>query len=291
MNANVLGEAMEMPAGSGSIPFPPHLIGSYITVATLGLSMGRLIALIILMGTVIFLTVPLDRYCSIFALIGLSLLPTFVIAESLLLFFRVRAIYLGQRRVVMAFLVLFLIVVASSALIPFTGTGSPAGPTNSYCTVSESTNMQLSAVLIIIPLINKIFIFLAISYKLVPPRFEEGESAHWQKWLVLDLRTWAFWRGKDLPMLSRTLWQDGQIYILIFILTTVVAVVPMSVANVPVIYRSIFLVPHIAIENSMNSYLFRSIRATMTSLNRCEVDETPHICCSNGRTRGVRETV
>uniref|UniRef100_A0A0W0FPT4 Uncharacterized protein n=1 Tax=Moniliophthora roreri TaxID=221103 RepID=A0A0W0FPT4_MONRR len=265
MNASALGEEIEIPAEF--VAFSSRLIGSYIAVATLGMFLwdvlinpgseyrlvlkrglglltvayvwARVVALTILIGAVIFLTVPLDRYCFVFSRIVLSLLPTFVTAESLLLFFRVRAIYLEQRRVVVTFLVLLLIVAASSALIPFSFTGFPAGPTNPYCTAS--VNMQLSEALIVIPLINEVFTFIAISYKLVPPRFEEEEPA--QKCLILDLRKWAFWRGKDLPMLSRTLWQDGQIYILIFILTTVVALVPMSVANIPVIYRFIFIYP------------------------------------------------
>uniref|UniRef100_A0A0W0F198 DUF6533 domain-containing protein n=1 Tax=Moniliophthora roreri TaxID=221103 RepID=A0A0W0F198_MONRR len=257
MDSNAFGERMETPAESAA--FPPHPIGSYIAVATLGMFLwdvltnlrseyrlvlkrrfglltvayvwARVIALMFLIGLTIFLTFPLDRACSTVSTIFLSLLPTFVTAESLLLFFRVRAVYLEQRRVVVAFFIFFLIVVASSVSAPFSGAGFPADPTSPYCTALVNT--PLSEALIVIPLINKISIFFAISCKLVPPRFKEEESVHWQKCLVLDLRTWAFWRGKDLPMLSRTLWQDGQIYILIYILTTVVVLVPMSVANIP----------------------------------------------------------
>ncbi|KAI3608148.1 hypothetical protein WG66_006488, partial [Moniliophthora roreri] len=168
MDSNAFGERMETPAESAA--FPPHPIGSYIAVATLGMFLwdvltnlrseyrlvlkrrfglltvayvwARVIALMFLIGLTIFLTFPLDRACSTVSTIFLSLLPTFVTAESLLLFFRVRAVYLEQRRVVVAFFIFFLIVVASSVSAPFSGAGFPADPTSPYCTALVNTPLS-----------------------------------------------------------------------------------------------------------------------------------------------------
>ncbi|KAK7041597.1 hypothetical protein VNI00_009184 [Paramarasmius palmivorus] len=138
-------------------------------------------------------------------------------------------------------------------------------------------NVPLSKLLVIIPLMNHIAIFLAISFKLMPPSWDDREELgarveHVKTPITLSLklrkRVKAFWSGKDLPMLSKTLLQDGQMYILVFIMTSLVSVIPMSRNDIPVVYRFIFIAPHVAIENSMNSYLFRSVRAATLSTDR-----------------------
>ncbi|ESK89249.1 hypothetical protein Moror_5134 [Moniliophthora roreri MCA 2997] len=306
MDSNLDSGNLRLPVETVAIP---HLVGSCISFGTMGMFVwdilinlsseyhlllrrkiglltliyywARIITLVLLIMTAVFFIAPLGRHCSTISTVILSLLPTFITAECILLFWRLRAIYLDQGRVVIVFLTCSFLVVSFSVLTPFAGRGFPASPTNSYCTAS--LNVPLAQALVIVPLVYTIFVFIAISYKLMPPKFDEQDpNQHTSR------NFWAFWRTKDLPLLSKTLLQDGQMYILIFIITTLMSVMPMTVKSVPVIYKFIFVVPHIAIENAMNSYLFRSVRATMLLQNQLAVDATLYFASNleDGGTQG-----
>ncbi|EEB95685.1 hypothetical protein MPER_05304, partial [Moniliophthora perniciosa FA553] len=210
----------------------------------------------------------LGRHCSTIAKVVLSALPMFVTAEATLIFYRVRAVYLEQKRVVLVFLVGLLLIAGFSVTIPFAGSGFQTNPTNPYCTASM--NVRLAEALVITPLVYSIFVFIAVSYKLMPPKSQTEQTLDQRHTLRDGVK--AFWKTRNLPLVSRTFLQDGQIYILIFILTTLISLIPMTVKSIPVIYKFIFLSPHVAIENALNSYLLRSVRATMLQQDRLEMD-------------------
>ncbi|ESK90828.1 hypothetical protein Moror_16534 [Moniliophthora roreri MCA 2997] len=266
---------------------PPYPLGAYIVVGTLGMflweiliNLGSEYKLLLkrriglptivyywarintfagLVGAVLFFTVPLGRYCTTISkaiLIGIS---PFVTSETLLLFFRLRAVYWENRRMVIGFFVSFLVVTGCSTLIPFAGAGYRIGPSNPYCTANM--NARLAEAMLLIPLLNHIAVFIAISVRLSQLNSIKDFGSSPRKGLVFQVK--AFWRGKHLPLLSKTVLQDGQIYILIFILTTIATSIMMAIGRLNVIYRFILIAPHAAIENSMNSYLFRSVRATL----------------------------
>jgi hypothetical protein len=136
-------------------------------------------------------------------------LPTFITAEAILLFYRLKAVYLGQNRVITTFFLLLLVVIGSSAFIPLAGSAFPTSSTDAYCNVSM--NVRLAEALVTIPLIYTTLVFFAISYGLMPHSFDAQASDN-RKPSVRRFK--IFWRARDLPMLSRTLVQDGQIYIL-----------------------------------------------------------------------------
>ncbi|EEB93790.1 hypothetical protein MPER_07512, partial [Moniliophthora perniciosa FA553] len=143
-------------------PQPAQLLGSYIAVATMGMFLwdistnlgneyhyilkqkikfpavvyfwSRANAFAGLIGATLFFAAPIGRYCSIFSKAILIGFPPFIASETLLLFFRIRAVYKDQEVIVRAFFISLLITVGCSFLIPFVGEGFQISPENRYCT-------------------------------------------------------------------------------------------------------------------------------------------------------------
>ncbi|ESK85524.1 hypothetical protein Moror_10086 [Moniliophthora roreri MCA 2997] len=279
------------PAEAEVIPpaAPPYLVVSYIAVGTLGMFLwdilthleaeyelllkqkitlttivyfwSRLNALINIFSSALVYTAPLDQYCSGLSKFTSSGFTLVITSISLLLFLRVRAVYTENRPVMAVFFVAFLAVMGLSTLSPFVGSGQSAGPQNPYCTTTKS-NIQLGVALLIVPLVNNIAVFVAITIKLLPK--EETATSH--RDTMSRIR--RFLRGKHLPGLSRTLWQDGQKYLLASILTTSTVVVVLCIDSIPKVYGFTLITPHVAIENSMSSYMIRSIRASILKPDR-----------------------
>ncbi|KAI3616958.1 hypothetical protein WG66_004368 [Moniliophthora roreri] len=299
-------------------PLPAELPGAYIAVATMGMFLWDILtnlsseyhfvlkrkigwpALVYLwsrlnirantlaglIGGTLFFAAPIGRFCSIFSKAILIGFPPFVASETLLLFFRVRAVYMGRKRVVTAFFISLLITVGCSTLIPFVGEGFQISPENRYCTARM--NPALGEAMLIIPLLNHISVFFAISFRLMPAHiFEESSS---KRGFLSKAR--VFFRGKHLPSLSKTLLVDGQRYILVFILTTIATVVAMAIGHLPDIYRFILVAPHVAIENSMNCYLFRSIRIKALTPDVQVTESTIHFHqTENSESATIRSTI
>ncbi|ESK95758.1 hypothetical protein Moror_12487 [Moniliophthora roreri MCA 2997] len=283
----------------GTPSSPPHLVGSYILAGTSGMLLwdivihlrseyelllkqkvrfttiiyfvSRLTALCGVMCTLVLFTTPLDQYCSSMVKLISGGLATFFTSTSFLLYLRVRAVYTGNKRVVTAFFLSFLAIMCSSTMIPYTGIGAKIGPTNPYCTV-VNRNTHLGAALLMTLLINNIAVFVAISIKLMPAG-DEGIEAHQP---ANTSRAWRLLRGNHLPRLSRTLWQDGQKYVLASVITTLLTVAFLSVRTLPEIYGFILVAPHAAVESSMNCYMIRNIRASSLRADR-NVDTTLNV--------------
>ena len=125
-----------------------------------------------------------------------------IISTASLFFFRVRAIFDGNRWVVGFFAFMWLAVVAGMLTVTTGVTGAAIGDTK-YCLNAKVESYVGAAS--IIPLVNDTLVFLAISYRLVT-------NSHMEyKWKD-GFRTLVF--GDYLPAFSRALLQDGQRYYL-----------------------------------------------------------------------------
>lgn len=121
---------------------------------------------------------------------------------TLLFFFRVRAIFHDNKRIVVFFLLVWLGTVAASAVVPFTITASHIGPTD----LCVSTGIDaLSSLGIIVLAVNDTLVFFAISWKLL-------SSSAIDKPFKAKMK--IFISGHGLPALSRSLLQSGQEYYL-----------------------------------------------------------------------------
>ncbi|KAK7031282.1 hypothetical protein VNI00_013535 [Paramarasmius palmivorus] len=223
---------------------------------------SRFNALFGLVISTVFFTAPLGEHCAIVGKIMAGGLPPIVTSASFLRFFCVRAFYLDNRRVVTGFFLLFLIVTGFSALIPLASVGGRVGPESAYCTVTKK-NTRLALAITTVAVINNLAIFVAIAIKLMPPRDEEEARDQTRM-----SRFRRLLQGKHLPALSRALWQEGQKYILTFVVSALITIAGFATGFVPEIYGYILVAPHIAIENSMMSYLIRRIRTAALDPDR-----------------------
>ncbi|KAK7033655.1 hypothetical protein VNI00_012655 [Paramarasmius palmivorus] len=190
---------------------------------------------------------------------------------------------MDRQGVVIGFFVALLITVGSTTLIPFAGEAYQIGPANPFCTARM--NPALAQVMLLVPLPNQLAIFFAISWRLLPRHILEESSSE----RTFPSKLKVVFRGKHLPALSKTLFIDGQRYILVFIVTTIITAVTMSIKELPDIYRFILVAPHIAIENSMNSYLFRSVRAALTT--NVVTESTIHFRQTESEHTNVRRSI
>ncbi|KAJ8075689.1 hypothetical protein PM082_021319 [Marasmius tenuissimus] len=230
----------------------------------------------------IFLLGALGSHCYIVSKLVLGGFPIFISSETLLLFFRVRAVYLSNRAVNSFFLASFFIVTTSSALVPLTASGANI-PGTDYCIIAD-VNAPLATTLLLIPLINHILVFLAISYRLLGLTTLGDQDRTWRRRRMSaafsQARKFKFWSvgfGRHLPLLSRTVFRDGQIYILVFIPTTILSAILMSIHRLPKVFHWILIPIHMVIENCMNGYLFRHVREAAGRVDRTNSGPGAHV--------------
>ena len=148
--------------------------------------------------------------CHLLSQVLFGAFPAFVSSETLLLFFRVRAVFLDSPSVIRFFLVSFLGVTIFSAFIPLSLSGGNI-PGTDYCTITH-LNRPLATALLVVPLANHITVFLAVSYRLLESFDINGRAENTRIWYS---RTPKFCRvPRGFPLLTRTVVNDGQIYIL-----------------------------------------------------------------------------
>ncbi|KAI3608166.1 hypothetical protein WG66_006534 [Moniliophthora roreri] len=227
-----------------------YILKRRITIPTVVYLWSRANTLTGLIGATLFFAAPIGRFCSIFSKAILIGFPPFIASETLLLFFRIRAVYKERKVVVRAFFISVLITVGCSFLIPFVGEGFQISPENRYCTARF--NPALAEAMLVIPLLNHIAVFFAISFGLIPAQIREESSS--KRGFLSKMK--VFFRPKNLPSISKTLFVDGQRYILVFILTTIFSIATMAIGHLPEIYRSIrikFLATDVQVQASTES--------------------------------------
>jgi hypothetical protein len=185
-----------------------------------------------------------------------------VSSTALLFFFRVRAIYDGNRYVTAAFFIMWLSVLGGSLTVVTTLSGAHIGNTK-YCT-STGFKPYVSAANITIAIFDTC-VFLAISWRLLagsPVVTTRDDSALKKSTLF----------GRYLPHFSRALFQDGQNYYMyvlkcvrVAMVCNMLVVITNYLTGIPVIYRIIFLFPSIALTNIMACYVFRHTKLSLST--------------------------
>ncbi|KAJ3506387.1 hypothetical protein NLJ89_g6892 [Agrocybe chaxingu] len=197
------------------------------------------------------------------------LYPISVPATSLLFFFRVRAVFDRDRRVVGFFAFMWLAVLAGCLTVTQGVEGAEIGDTR-FC-VNASLESYVAAAAII-PLVNDTLIFLAITWRLM-------QNANVEPSLKGGVRTLFF--GDYMPAFSKALLQDGQVYYLTTVSISLLTVIMLYVKSVPVTYQTMFTVPNIVLMNVMACRVFRNVkfgkfRETPLSSNRRDNDRSRH---------------
>ncbi|KAJ7128703.1 hypothetical protein C8R44DRAFT_667079 [Mycena epipterygia] len=225
-----------------------HLLSRYkISWPVLAYFTSRILCLVYVLGFTIFLTYPVGG-CAILDRVLDCLYPVAVPATSLLFFFRVRAVYGGQRIVTVIFGLLWIVELGACMVIPFGTGGINIGPTR-YCLVAVVVPWDGAAA--ITPAIFDTAVFLAISYKLIG-------NTHVNYSRMEKLR--AFFSGAYLPSFSRAIFVDGQVYYMIVVLSNVATCATLWAPGLSTAFRSVLTMPNITITSMMACRVYRNTR-------------------------------
>ncbi|KAF9568706.1 hypothetical protein CPC08DRAFT_352419 [Agrocybe pediades] len=206
---------------------------------------SRLSTVAYLLGITILQTAPVSHCENIHRL--QVLYPIIMPSTALLFFYRVRAMYEGNRVVIGFFAFMWLAVLAGS-LTPTVGiTATRIGPTD-YC-----VNLGLApyvSTACIVPFVNDTFTFLATSWKL-------WQNAHVPQSIHNNVKVMVF--GHHLPAFSKALLKDGQAYYLTTISLNLITIA-LFFSNTSAVYKAIFGVPNVFLMNSMACHVYRNVR-------------------------------
>jgi len=132
--------------------------------------------------------------------------------------------------------------------VPYSLLGDHVGPTR-YCI--NSAVKPFATVGIITSASNDALITLAISWRLVTASSLDDSFRG---------RLKSFFGGEGLPAISRKLLQGGQQYYLITVGGNILTLAMILSPSIPPVYRAMFAIPNIAIENCMACRVYRNIR-------------------------------
>ncbi|KDR73194.1 hypothetical protein GALMADRAFT_724171 [Galerina marginata CBS 339.88] len=176
------------------------------------------------------------------------LYPIVVPSTSLLFFFRIRAMYLGNNVVIVFFFFMWLAVIGGS-LTPTQGLFGTNIGTTKYCLNSHLEPYVAAAC--IIPFVNDTLVFCATSWRLMQNSYVDTTIKNGVSVMVF---------GRHLPSFPRSLLQDGQAYYLTTITLNLVTSCMFFNLSIPVVYRSFIGVPNIVLMNSMACHVYRNVR-------------------------------
>ncbi|KAJ7579184.1 hypothetical protein C8J56DRAFT_796857 [Mycena floridula] len=221
--------------------------------ATVIYFLSRILTLAYVLAFTILRTLPVGN-CSLFDKLGRWGYGLSVTSTSLLFFFRVKAVYSNRRSVAIGFFCLWLVLVGCTMTVVFGVSSGNIGST-AYC-IDTSVKAYVSAAGWG-AVVYDTSVTLAISLRLLHNSYGHPELHD------LHTRTQLIFSGKYLPRLSRTIFQDGQLYYWItvganFLLTTMI-----YVPHVPPIYRAMFTAPTLSLTNIMACYVFRHTKLVM----------------------------
>ena len=136
----------------------------------------------------------------------------FVIAESatsLLFLHRIRAVFYGEQLILACFVIIWLSIVGTSIPVPiFITVTSRLGPGTRYCDMEFHSAWPSISIMVASTVFYSLVCF-SIAYRLSSNMALPGPRAN-QRWVKFK----SFFRGDNLPALSRTLLRGGRKYYL-----------------------------------------------------------------------------
>ncbi|KAJ6537496.1 hypothetical protein DFH09DRAFT_1400206 [Mycena vulgaris] len=216
---------------------------------------SRIVCLVYVIGFTIFLTYPVGG-CRFLDLVLDSLYPVAVPATSLLFFFRVRAIYAGNRTVTIVFGLLWLAELAACITVPF-GTGGVNIGATPYCIIAELAPYTGAAS--IMPTVFDTAVFVAISYRFV------GNTHLKYSWREMCC---ALVSGAALPVFSKALFRDGQVYYMITVLSNIALSVMVYAPGVSPGSRSLPVVLNLMLTSVMACRVYRHTRLRLAQASQ-----------------------
>ncbi|KAF9461682.1 hypothetical protein BDZ94DRAFT_1167276 [Collybia nuda] len=167
---------------------------------------------------------------------------------ALLFFFRVRAIYGGNKWITAIFFAMWLAILGTSLTFITSLGGAHIGNTKYCMFIGFQPYRSLSNVTIGV---FDTCVFVAISWRLLawaPPVSDTGSSGRFGLY------------GKYLPQFSRVLLQDGQKYYLVAMICNLLVLIMTYGHGIPTVYRPLFLIPSVGLTNIMACRVFRNTK-------------------------------
>ncbi|KDR70728.1 hypothetical protein GALMADRAFT_75822 [Galerina marginata CBS 339.88] len=206
--------------------------------------------LLYLISTNIFLLAAPIGDCRSHGIRTAWLYPVAMGATAFLFFIRVRAIYHRSKFVTSYFFVLWLLLLLGTATIPSTVRADNIGPTK-YCFTGSNISPLLNASGGVTLLFDT-SVYLAITWRLTRDFYISTHRS--------DGGMRAMFTGENLPMFSRGLLQDGQVYYLSTAIFHLMGVILFNIYSLPLAYRFISGLPTEVVMNIMACRVYRSTK-------------------------------
>ncbi|KZP33061.1 hypothetical protein FIBSPDRAFT_371698 [Athelia psychrophila] len=203
---------------------------------------ARVFTLAFCLSQAIFQVAPVGN-CQTFALAIAGLIVLSLNANTLLFFFRVRAVYGNSLRITIFFGFWSLVVFSSSILALFAFEAQHIGPTK-YCT--EPHIKPWIAAIMISNVVNDTLVFLAISHRIASQSVGE---AGWRSALG------RFFRGDGAPRVVKDLLYNGQLCYFASIVMCITQIIMALTTR----YTATLTIPVIALESAMTCRVHRGI--------------------------------
>ncbi|KAJ7145635.1 hypothetical protein C8R44DRAFT_836822, partial [Mycena epipterygia] len=208
--------------------------------------LSRMTTFAFLAMAMLFQVAPIGNCQNLQTAMGWCFAAAVPITSSLFLF-RIAAVFRANRPVVIFFVIAWLATVGCSILTPFAIGGAHIAST------SRCINTTLKPIVLagtIANACNDTLVFIALSWRLSYNSTASGFAG----------RSRSVVHGKGLPKLSRTLLQSGQLYYLATVGFNILTLAMYLASPVPPVFRSMFSVPNVALENAMACRVFRALR-------------------------------
>ncbi|KAI0795924.1 hypothetical protein C8Q75DRAFT_711126 [Abortiporus biennis] len=166
--------------------------------------------------------------------------------NSLLFFFRVKAVFNHSRVMVTLFGLLWLATLGCISA-PFAVDGIHIGTTRNC--VNSSVKSYSSAGIIIVA-VHDTLVFFAITFRLTSYSLADT----WPE----QVKT--FFSGRGMGKMSKTLLHTGQLYYLATVGFNIVAAVIILAPSVPPVLRAMFSIPNVALQNAMACRVYRQLK-------------------------------
>ncbi|KAF9482376.1 hypothetical protein BDN70DRAFT_930069 [Pholiota conissans] len=197
----------------------------------------------------ILLTVPIKDCGRMYDAIN-ALLVVFVAATTAMFYLRVCAVYLMHKGIVVFYGILWLAVLAMLLTLPETFTAVHIATTG-YCI--ESMKGPFLGPTTIILMVNDALVYGAIAYKIFSMFAETTPDA---KFSIVTF-------GRSLPVISKALLKDSQLYFMVVIVTNPFLVACVYVFDAPL--DVMFLVCHLVLVNILSCRVYRNLKMGLAS--------------------------
>ncbi|OCB90290.1 hypothetical protein A7U60_g2464 [Sanghuangporus baumii] len=240
-----------------------------ITLATVAYFVSRVVSLTYIVASTVFQIGSVENCQALLISLGVCFAVA-VPATSLLFLFRIRAVFNDQRIVVWTFVFLWLSVLAGCITVPFAINGTHIGPTSNCI---NSSVKPFSSAGIVISAVNDTLVLFAISLRLVYNASGTNKSG---------ARLKSIWHGSTLPQISKSILQSGQQYYLITVGWNVLAMAMILAPSVPPVYRAMFTIPSVAVENCMACKVYRDVKfGVIQSMNNLTIQHSSRSAVSS----------